>query len=278
MGPQPFFCKRGLTVRIDTHTHVFHPRTTERLFEEYTGYFRRQPEGDGLADTLEEHLREDGFTHAVILNAALADWQVEVVNNFTVMLREALPWAIPFGAMHPGDRDWESHLEQLRDNGIKGVKLHPEFQNENIDDPRYLPMFESMPQGFICTIHMGHCYVSRKNYGTPAQLAQLAKSFPQVRFVAAHMGGHNAWEEAIEVFHGGNVYLDTAFSLTYMPKELVRRFFREYPRENILFGSDWPFCRAKDTVRELETIAGLTESEIEDLFRNGARLLSLEEA
>lgn len=263
-------------MRIDTHTHVFHPRTAERLFVEYRDFFQREPVGDGLSDTLESHLQQDGFTHAVILNAALSPWQVEAVNNFTIMLKEALPWAIPFGAVHPADPDWEYHLDQLRDNGIKGIKLHPEFQNEGIDDPRFLPILEAMGADFICTIHMGRCYTFKEHYATPTQLAALARRFPSVCFVAAHMGGHNVWEEALEVFTGGNVYLDTAFSLPYMPENLVHRMFKEYPRENILFGSDWPFCRAGDTVEELRTIAGLTEEEIQQIFSNANALLGME--
>ncbi len=262
-------------MRIDTHTHIFHPKTAQRLFTEYDKIFNRSPAGDGSLDMLETHLHADGFTHAVILNAALSPWQVESVNSFTIMLKEAEPWLIPFGAVHPADPDWEKHLEQLRANGIKGIKLHPEFQNEHIDDPRFLPILEAMGSDFVCTIHMGRCHLFRGCCATPAQLARLARDFPSVRFVAAHMGGHNVWEEALDVLHGKNVYLDTAFSLPYMPKNIVQRMFKEYPRENILFGSDWPFCRAGDTVKELRAIAGLSEQELWDLVSNANALFNM---
>ena len=34
-----------------------------------------------------------------------------------------------FGTLHPGYEAWESQLERLKAAGIRGLKLHPDFQH-----------------------------------------------------------------------------------------------------------------------------------------------------
>ena len=52
---------------------------------------------------------------------------------------------IPFGTVHP-DLSVDENLSHLRDNGIRGVKLHPLFQNLSLDDPRVIEILAALAE------------------------------------------------------------------------------------------------------------------------------------
>ena len=48
-----------------------------------------------------------------------------------------------------------TELERLKENGIKGVKLHPDYQDFYADDEKMLPIYEKI--GSLNMITVFHC-------------------------------------------------------------------------------------------------------------------------
>jgi hypothetical protein len=71
------------------------------------------------------------------------------------------------------------------------------------------------------------------------------------------------------------VFIDTSSSLFTIPQNLLEAIFNTHPREQILFGSDYPLFDPSEEMQLLAKRLRLTDSDIQDLLTNGERLLGL---
>lgn len=88
---------------------------------------------------------------------------------------------IGFGTLHPAYVDWEDELERMKAGGLRGIKLHPDFQGFALNDRRLLPIFESAQDDFVFEIHIGSDDPLDKAPSSPFMLADLMRSFPRLR-------------------------------------------------------------------------------------------------
>lgn len=79
-----------------------------------------------------QRMDKSGIDRSVVLNIATNANQEPSVNRFAVSLLEN-DRLIPFGSVFPGSDTWEQTLGFLAENGIRGIKLHPEYQNFDLD-------------------------------------------------------------------------------------------------------------------------------------------------
>ena len=88
-------------------------------------------------------------------------------------------------------------------------------------------------------IHMGD---ERYDYSSPLYLKQALKDFPKLKVIAAHLGGYQRWEEAIECLGSEfeNLRYDTSSSLSLLPEEYSKQLISHYGLENCFFGTDFP--------------------------------------
>ena len=127
-------------------------------------------------------------------------------------------------------------------------------------------------------LHMGD---NRPQYrfSEPRKLARVMDMFPDLEVVAAHLGGYQAWDEAVEFLAGREIiWYDTSSALWAMTPERADDLIGRLGAENIMFGTDYP---VKNTAEELERFfrLKLTEQQREDiLWNNAIRFLHLEEA
>ncbi len=108
-------------------------------------------------------------------------------------------------------------------------------------------------------------------------MIKIAKNFPGLRIVAAHLGGLKMAKEVLEVLAGQtDVFLDTAYcSDPWLDKGLFKEIVKKHGADKILFGSDYPWHLPS---REISLIRSLDISEEEkDLILgiNAVRLLGL---
>ena len=261
---------------IDIHTHPFHPKIAAKVVTQLHSHYGIEPVGTGLVEDLIQRLERSGIDRAVALCAATTVEQVAPANDFAIKLGLEHPDRIvPFGAMHPHCADWEDHIALIKKAGLKGIKFHPDFQGFSLDDPLLIPILEAIGDEFMIMCHIGDTLPPGKNPSCPYKLQALRERFPKVRFIAAHMGGYQHWEHALKVYIGQPVYIDTSSSLSFLSEEVIKEIFRRHPREFILFGSDYPLFDPIDEIWLLESKAGLTESEIDELLSNGSRALGL---
>ena len=263
---------------IDIHTHAFHPKIAHKAVDHLNSFYSITCSGDGTIANLLERESEAGLEKCVVLCAATAPAQVIPANNYAISLQKEHPdQVIAFGTVHPGYDNWESELARIKAAGIRGIKLHPDFQSFWLDDPRLLPIFEAAQKDFVFEIHIGDRTSPEKNPSCPYKLASILRQFPGIRVIAAHFGGYRMWSHALEVFSDNrfeNLWFDTSSTTPFATPELAHKLLNTFPRERILFGTDWPLYDPVEELQRLQTLGGLSDSEMEIIMSNASTLLA----
>ena len=258
---------------IDVHTHIF-PQKIEEVAVHVIGAFYDMPEGmehHGSSQELLAAMARGGISRSVVFSTATTTHQVERINRFILQECQAHPEFIGLGTIHEDYQDFVRELAFLRENGIHGIKLHPDFQKFNVDAEPMLPIYEEMAaRDMFLIAHIGD---PRYDFSHPRRLARVAGLFPNLRCIAAHFGGWGVWPLGEELLADlPNVYIDTSSSLGFVKDnpERVTRSLRVFDRKKIFFGSDFPMW---DPGEELQRVLALNLQEdfLEDILWNNFR-------
>ena len=149
-------------------------------------------------------------------------------------------------------------IEQIKELGLHGVKLHPDFQRFNADSPEAFRIYELMEGELPLLIHCGD---ARYDFSAPERIANIHKNFPKLKILAAHLGGYQQWDEAEKWLTGlENVKFDVSSSLAFLTPERAAGLVRKYGIENCFFGSDFPMWSHEDELMRFLKL-GFTEEE-----------------
>ena len=202
---------------IDIHTHTFPDKIASRAVDSLKSKSHTAAFTDGTVDGLMNSMRESGIDVSVIQPVATKPNQVIHINDSSININERFKSSgiISFGAMHPDFEDYASELRRISELGIRGIKLHPVYQNVAIDDARYIRILECAGElGLWVMIHAGYDIGYPGNdFAMPSRLLRAMKSSGNERVILAHMGGWRCWKESLELFADTHAYIDTAFSL-----------------------------------------------------------------
>lgn len=259
-------------MRLDVHTHAFHHKIAHKVLEQLSGHYGISPVGDGTLADLMARVERAGLDGCVVHNAATTPDQVVPANAWALSIQRDEPRATAFGTLHPGYGPWEAQLDLLERGGVRGIKLHPDFQGFRLDDPRLNPMFEAMAGRFAVMVHVGDRLPPERNPSCPFKLMRVHADHPRLTLIAAHMGGYLHWKWALECLVGSRVYIDTSSSVPFMDPADLAAILRRHPRERVLFGSDYPLFDPGQEIAALQRAAGLTDAALEELLGNGAFL------
>lgn len=235
-----------------------------------------KPNYDATISGLESYLAKNNVDYAVVLNIATNPHQEKKVNDFAISLLEKKN-IIPFGSVHSDSPNALSELERLAKAGIRGIKLHPDYQHFFVDDEKMFPIYKKIAElGFITVFHAGvdigypkpvHC--------TPERLLRVLDLFDDAPVVAAHFGGWLLWDSVLEDLCGTKVYLDTAFSSGKMPPDYAKELIKAHGADKVLLGSDMPWSDTLDEVRFVQSLDLSAEDEEKILSNNAKRLLNI---
>jgi hypothetical protein len=117
-----------MATTYDVHTHAFHPKIAEKATAQLYDYYHITPEADGTLEGLLAALQEAHLDKAVVHCAATAPEQVAPANNWAIYLQQKVPEIEAFGTLHMDFPDWEKEFDRLWDAGVRGLKIHPDFQ------------------------------------------------------------------------------------------------------------------------------------------------------
>lgn len=262
----------------DFHTHAFPQRIAEKAISNLahvSGGVR--PNHNGTAEDLLRIVKAGGADRAVVLNIATNEKQQRNVNDFAMETNRSFDGAlVAFGSVYPTADSAFDELERLKSAGIRGIKLHPDYQHFFADDERLFPLYRKIGElGFITVFHAGidigypepvHC--------TPQMLAKILPYFGGAPVVAAHMGGWMMWQDVQEFLCGKDIYLDTAFSAGRMPPDYARAIIRRHGAERILLGSDLPWGNTGDEIAFVKALDLTDQQTSRILSENAQELLS----
>ncbi len=250
---------------IDSHTHIYPDKIAEKTDRKLSGFTGLNPSFCGSADALRQLMKNCGVDISLILPVATNPDKVNHLNDFAAQVNK-IDSLVSLGAMHPDCEYWESELERLKYLGFKGIKIHPVYQGVDIDDIRYLRIFDKAGQlGLAVVTHAGYDIgFPGDTRCMPGRIANAVKKVGNFKLVAAHMGGWEDWDEVIFYLADTNVYIDTSFALStyyyrndelrpdeiksafgetgnFISGEKFMEFYKAFGAGRILFGSDAPW-------------------------------------
>jgi len=261
---------------IDFHTHAFPDKIAasamQKLSYESGGLV---PQTQGTIVSLKEEMRRDGVDISVVHSIATNSKQQSKVNDFAIEI-DRDPAIVAFGSVHPDAPNALEELERIRSAGLKGVKLHPEYQQFYADDEKMKPIYRKISQlGLITLFHAGQDYGFPPPYhGMPEHILGALK-WMDGPVVAAHWGGFACYPEVLDKLCGENLYFDLSFGYCAMPRIIAQRIVDRHTPDKLLFGSDMPWHRPSWEMRLINTL-DLGDADREKiLFRNAVKLLNL---
>jgi predicted TIM-barrel fold metal-dependent hydrolase len=264
---------------IDFHTHIFPDKIAEKSLSALQDVSSIKAFTNGTLDGLKSSMLESNIDISVVLPVVTRPAQFDTVNSFAAEVtgRDGI---ISFGGIHPDTEDYIEKLDQIKGLGLPGIKLHPDYQDTFIDDPKNVQIIQyAVKLGLMVIIHAGldiglpdpvHCPPER----TANMLRQIEDE--SAKIILAHMGGYDLWDAVEEFLVGRNIILDTSYCFGKMSDEQFVRIVRNHGADRILFASDSPWGGQKESLEYIKKL-DFTEEEIERiLYRNAAELLSLE--
>lgn len=255
---------------IDIHAHVFPEKIAQKAVNQIGGHYSIKMHGKGLVADLLESADKSGVECVVIHSTATKPAQVRIINDF--IASNAKGRFIGFGTLHPDMDDIEGEFERIISLGLKGIKLHPDFQGFNADDPKMDRIYSVIGSRLPLLIHAGD---ENLDSSSPRRLANVLERFPGLTMIAAHLGGYKKWQEAMNCLIGKNLYLDTSSAIRYMDRDFAVTLIKTHGTDKVVFGTDYPSVY-HDIELEAFHKLGLSEQEKEDiLYNNAAKLLGI---
>ncbi|HEY8348466.1 MAG TPA: amidohydrolase family protein [Clostridia bacterium] len=255
----------------DIHAHIFPHKIAEKAVRAIGRYYGVNMVRKGTVEDLLESGSRINVSKYVVHSSATVVEQVRAINDYIAEVQSSHPEMVGFATLHPGLADVASEVDRIIGLGLKGIKLHPEFQGFSIDDDDMMPIYEAVEGRLPILMHMGDENVDSSS---PARLSRVLDRFPGLVVIAAHFGGYRMWDLSCEYLIGRNVYIDTSSTLAFISPEQAAGMIRKHGAGKVLFGSDYPMW---DHLEEFERFMalGLTEEERRAiLFENAEKLLS----
>jgi predicted TIM-barrel fold metal-dependent hydrolase len=245
---------------FDFHVHLYPDGLAEKAVSNLSGKFGNPPSFDGTAGAMTRLLARNRFGGALNLPVATKPDQVCSINAWAIAINT--PPIASLGTIHPDQEDIPQTLRFLKQSGLRGIKLHPEYQLFTLDDPRMACVWEiCRDEGLFVYLHAGGERVFTPPFHTsPTAIAHLLDRYPGLTLIAAHLGGFQMWDESERELIGRNLYLDLSHTLFWMPDAQVFRMIRNHGADKIVFGSDAPW---QDPAKVLQAFLQLPLSENE---------------
>lgn len=274
---------------IDFHTHTFPGKISSKVVRKLGMAAHIRAYTDGSMEGLTASMALAGADYSVNLPVMTSPEQVEKINSSMIQHRESLlsQGIIAFGGMHPDYPDYKKEIRRLRENHIAGIKIHPAYQNINLDDIRMLRIIDcASEEGLITLTHAGmDIGIYDRNYCSVAHILKVIDEVHPEKFVLAHMGNWDCWQDVEQDLAGAPVWLDTAFSIGPIAKnpatdetpyeemnltdEDFIRLCRKHGTDHILFATDSPWQDQADYISRIKSMS-FTDTEKEHIFSGNA--------
>ena len=280
---------------IDIHTHIFPEKISEYVIEKLSLTSRTKYFSDGTINGLKSSMDAAQIDFSVILPVATTAKQVEKINSSAAALNEKHfgEGIISFGCIHPEFTNYREELSRVKNHGLKGIKIHPVYQDTNLDDTKYMRILDRAAElDLIVVTHagldIGFPGVVRCS---PQMIKKVVDTVGNFKFVAAHMGGWKNWSGVLKILGGEKIFIDTSFStgkiiprddfvwkeedLKLLTPAQFMEFVKIFGAEKILFGTDSPWTSAKNSIEFIKNLPLNDDDRNKILGLNARKLLGV---
>ncbi len=262
---------------IDCHCHVYPDKIADKAVESIRSFYDIDMGYDGRASTLTEEGRKNGVKHFIVFSVATTPKQVQAINSFIAdTVEKSGGFMTGLGSLHPDSKNLKDDYDHLKSLGLKGVKLHPDFQSIAIDDKRCESIYELCRGELPVLLHTGDY---RYDFSNPDRLIRILKKYPDLTIIGAHFGGWSVWDEAVDKLSKyTNFYVDCSSSFYDMTAEKAKNIVRSYGADRVLFGTDFPMWSYEKEMERFGELK-LSEEETEKIFyKNAVSLFGIDES
>lgn len=267
---------------IDTHTHIFPDKIADRTLEILSGNAKRVgkrdaiPQTNGKLDGIKKSMAEHGVNATVVLPIATTVKQSHTINTFAAQIN-GVDNVYSLGSLHPMQEDWESALFEVKEFGLSGIKLHPEYQGFFVNSPQSIRVLKKCEElDLVVYFHAGKDIgIEPPLHSNPKMFKDLLNHISGKNIILAHMGSWQCWDEVEEFLIGTPYYFDTSYSLSEMSNEQIMRIIKNHGRKKILFGTDSPWENPSTTISIINSLPLLEEEKDNIFYKNAIELFKM---
>ncbi|MGA2460064.1 MAG: amidohydrolase family protein [Candidatus Bathyarchaeia archaeon] len=221
--------------------------------------------------TFEEMLEE--YSVCGVEKLVMFAWDAETTSHRPAVSNEFVSKAVDrypdrilgFASVDPHKKQAVKELDHsIRELKLSGLKLHPQVQAFEPNDPKYYPIYSKcLELNVPITFHTGSTNWGaglkgggnvKLRFSNPMLLDDVAADFPELQIIMAHPGWPWQDEQLAIAAHKENVYIDlSGWSPKYFQPLLVTYMTKMIP-EKFMFGTDYPMLSPK---RWLDDFGGL---------------------
>lgn len=264
-------------MRIDFHTH-FYPEKVAAKAIAFVEKLGLKSDSDGTRRGLEESMLRSGIDLSVGMPVVTSPENSLSINRFAAANNNGN--IRMFGSVHPDEADKLGTLQFIKDSGLYGVKVHPEYQGFDFGEERLFPVWEKCIELNLPVLtHAGaDIAYTAPFHSDPERLAAFHRRYPELTFIIAHLGSYQMWDAVERELLGENVYLDISLAVEELPVERIESMIRRHGVERILLGSDSPWFSQRKPCEVVEKMSLSNEEKAAILSGNAERLLALSRA
>lgn len=274
---------------IDFHAHTYPDAVAPNALAHMGSLANYGFYTDGTVADLKRSMTEAKIDYSVVLPVVTNPAKTASINNLSIS-KNGENGLIYFGGIHPDTENYREELDRLVGAGIKGFKIHPQYQNTPINDIRYLHIMEHAAKlGLIVVAHAGvEAAYPDRDLSNPEMIRSVVQQVEGVTLIAAHMGGVFYWDRVAECLLDTDVYLDASCVLgplkranatqdkfCLMKQEDFLSLVKHFGAKRILFGSDTPWTSQKESADTFLKLPLLAEEKASILYKNACELLGI---
>ena len=269
---------------IDFHTHIFPEKIASSTLQFLTGNTGNPAHNNGMQDGLIAEMEKAGVDISIALPVLTKPSQFDTVAKFAISVNEQFKdkkrKIISFGGMHPQCDNIPEKMKFLKDNGIKGIKLHPDFQNTFFDDEKYIEIINcAKDNDMIVVTHSGidDGYIGQPVKCPPVLVKKVVEKVGYKKFVLGHYGAHKQWQEVLDLLSDLDVYFDTALAPKKIDKDLFNKILLKHGSDRVLFATDSPWGDVNEDILLIKEMVK-DKSALDNIFyKNACKLLGIGE-
>lgn len=261
---------------FDAHCHIFPEKIAAKASVNIGKFYDLHMDYDGSIKTLMDIYKKVGVDKCLVQSVATTPAQVQSINNFIAESVKKYPdMFVGFCALHPHmeKKEIEAEIDRAVSLGLKGIKLHPDFQQFKIDDRKAYDIYEAAEGRLPILFHTGDY---RYDYSSPKRLANALKDFPKLTAIGAHFGGWSEWADGEKYLADNpNVYVDTSSSLYELTPAQAKEYITAFTPDRVMFGTDYPMWSIENELKHMAEIE-LSDSDREKImYKTACKLLGI---
>lgn len=258
---------------IDAHAHIFPKKIAAKASNNIGSFYDLEMRFDGSADSLLELGEQYSVDRFVVQSVATNPAQVQKINNFIAdEVKAHSDKFVGFASLHPFMNNIEDEVDRVISMGLKGIKLHPDFQEFQINSKEAYKIFEIIEGRLPTLIHAGD---SRFSFSNPKLLKQVVNDFPKLQIIAAHFGGWSEWDDAEKMLTDKDVYVDTSSSLYEISPDRAVELINRFGEDKVFFGTDYPMWNIGQELKYIDNLKLSNEVKEKILYKNICSFLNI---